>query len=246
MAAALALARAAVEAGTTLVVATPHVSSRWADNDALRIANAVLLLRRELEVAGIALDVQQGAEVALTRAVDLPAEELRRLRLPGGRWLLLECPSDGVAFGVDVMLRGLVADGHELLLAHPERIPAFREDPGVLKRLVDDGLRCQVTAGAFTGRFGREVERFSARLLQQGLVHVVASDAHAVTGRPPTMLAELRQAGLSDELVGRLTTAAPAAILAGEDPRPGGNAASGAMQARLARRASGRSGGTSG
>lgn len=201
-------------------MATPHVSWRWPDNDALQIANAVLLLRRELAAAGIQLDVRRGAEVALARAVDLPGDELRRLRIAGRRWLLLECPEDSGAAGLESVLETLLADGHELLLAHPERIPAFQDEPGTLERLVAAGVRCQVTAGAISGRFGREVRRFSTRLLADGLVHVIASDAHAVSGRPPSMLPELRRAGLPEPLIRRLTHDGPAAVVAGEDPRP--------------------------
>ena len=176
---ALGLARAAVAAGTTTVVATPHVSWRWPDNDALQIADGVLLLRRHLQAESIALDVRRGAEVALTRAVDLPGDELQRLGLGGGPWLLLECPRDGGAAGTEVLLTSLAADGHRLLLAHPERIRAFREDPMLCGRLVREGMRCQVTAGALVGRFGRDVQRFARWLLEEGHVHVVASDAHA-------------------------------------------------------------------
>lgn len=212
---ALALARAAVAAGTTTVVATPHVSWQWPENDSLRIADRVLLFKRELAAEGITLTVRRGGEVALTRAVDLPAGELRRLGLGGGPWLLLECPFQGRPVGLEGSLRGLVADGHRLLLAHPERIPAFREDPGLLARLVDAGMLCQLSAGSFAGRFGRDVQRFSLSLLELGLVHVVASDAHSVTGRPPAIAPALLDSGLPEEQIHWLTQLMPEALLAG-------------------------------
>lgn len=214
------LARAAVAAGTDTVVATPHVSWRWPQNDALRIANGVMLLKRELRAAGVALDVRRGAEVALADAVDLPAGDLARLGLAGGPWLLLECPSQGAAAGVEILIGSLPVEPGRVLLAHPERIRTFREEPELLARLVAAGARCQITASALTGGFGRDVERFSLWLLEQGLVHVAASDAHAVSGRPPSLAKALRRAGVSDAVAQWLTQECPAAVLAGESLPP--------------------------
>ena len=56
-------------------------------------------------------------------------------------------------------------------------------------------------------------------MLEQGLVHVVASDAHDAVRRPPLLREPLEEAGLG-ELVAHLCEAAPAAILAGERPAP--------------------------
>lgn len=63
-------------------------------------------------------------------------------------------------------------------------IVALSGDPArsaLLAAFVARGTRTSVTACAFTGSFGRAVRRFAFELLRQGLVHVVASDAHATT-----------------------------------------------------------------
>ncbi len=73
-----------------------------------------------------------------------------------------------------------------------------------------------MTAGSLVGRFGGEVRRFARRLVEQGLVHNVASDAHDAVRRPPGMAADLREAGLGG-LTDWLTQAVPAAILSGEE-----------------------------
>ena len=58
----------------------------------------------------------------------------------------------------------------------------------------------QVTAGSMTGAFGSTVRRFTAGLLRDGLVHVVASDAHDAVKRPPGLTAGF--AALERELPG--------------------------------------------
>jgi tyrosine-protein phosphatase YwqE len=71
--------------------------------------------------------------------------------------------------------------------------------------------------------YGRTIRDFALRLLDRGLVHVVASDAHG--GRRPARIAgELRDTQIGPELSSWLTDEAPAALLAGESlpPRPEG------------------------
>ena len=217
----LRLARAAVAGGTSTVVATPHVSWRWEANDAASIADAVLRLRLELEAHAIDLDVRPGAEVALTRAMDMPMEELDLLRLAGSPWLLIECPDNAVPDGLEISLRRLLHDGHRIMLAHPERIRAFHERPELLSRFVAGGVRCQVTASALSGGFGAAAKRFGTWMLGEGLAHLAVSDAHSVHGRPPSLRDDLRQAGLDEPLIEWLARDAPRALLEGHElPRP--------------------------
>ena len=188
---AVALARVAHGNGIGTLVATPHVSPVHVDNDAARIAQGVAEVRAALAQEGIPVDVTTGAEVALGRVVDLDDDELAGLRLGGGPWLLLECPlSPAAAYGFPTAARHVAARGHRVLLAHPERSPAFHADPaGTLGPLVEEGMLAQVTAGAFVGRFGRRVQEVAMELLGAGLLHAAASDAHDHVSRPPSIAA---------------------------------------------------------
>jgi protein-tyrosine phosphatase len=218
--ASMALARAAVAAGTGSIVATPHVS--WEHpNDSATIAALVDAVNARLAAEGLPLDVRPGAEIAITRVLELERGELARLALGGGPWILIECPYSPAAAGFDRLLLHLQAQGQQIVLAHPERCPAFHRDPDALVRLVDTGMLTSVTAGAFAGRFGRDVGRFAQRLADAEIVHNVASDAHNDTSRPPGIAGELQNAGLG-YLVEWVACEVPEAILAGRDlpPRP--------------------------
>lgn len=212
----LALARAAVAAGTATIVATPHVSWDYPQNTAALIQEQVAEVNTALMEARMDLEVRPGAEVALTRALDLPDDDLAALRLGGGPWLLLECPLSPVAAGVEQGVQALRERGHEqIVLAHPERVPAFQRDRQMLERLIAGGVLTSVTAGAFVGHFGKDVQRFARRLLADGLVHDVASDAHSVQRRPPAIGPTLHEAGLDATQIDHLARAVPLAILQG-------------------------------
>jgi protein-tyrosine phosphatase len=211
----LTLARAAVADGTRVMVATPHVS--WHHhNDSETIARLTAEFNERLRSEGVALEIRTGAEVAMTRVEGLEDSELQRLHLGGGPWLLLEPPFTPIVTGLDGVVMALQSAGHRVLLAHPERCPALHREPRIVESLVRGGVLTSVTAGSLAGRFGGQVRRFARHLLEQGLVHNVASDTHDATKRPPRLSADLEEAGFAN-LADWLTQAVPAAILAGEE-----------------------------
>ena len=217
----VALARAAASAGTHTLVATPHVSSRYR-NDANTVQRLVEGVNARLAEEGVALNVLPGAEIAITSVAEVERVQLSRLGLGGGRWLLMEPPFTPIAIGMENILSSLQREGYRILLAHPERCPAFHRDRAMLQSLIASGVLTSITAGSLVGRFGREVRRFAVGLIGDGMVHNVASDAHDSVRRPPGMASELERAGLGP-LADWLTRAVPTAILSGEatiPPRP--------------------------
>ncbi len=216
----LALARAVADSGVSTLLATPHVSWRY-PNEAARILPLVDEVNARVQAEGIALEIRTGAEIAMTRAAELDPAELSRLTLGGGEWLLIECPFTPVATGMDALVLDLQRRGHRVVLAHPERCPAFHRDRRPLEMLVRGGVLASITAGSLVGRFGGEVQRFAMQLVRENLVHNVASDTHDLGRRPPGLSAELEQAGLG-ALGEWLTRGVPAAILDGGTipPRP--------------------------
>jgi len=214
------LARAAVAVGMRVLVATPHVSWTY-PNDAATIAGLVDQLNARLHAERIELEIVAGAEIAMTRLVDMRAEELARLSLGGGPFLLVEPPFAPAVTGLDALVFDLQRQGHKVLIAHPERCSAFHRDPDMLQELVNGGILTSITAGSLAGRFGSEVRRFALTMARKGMIHNVTSDTHDPVKRPPGVAAELRQAGL-EPLEDWLTEEVPAAILSGAEipPRP--------------------------
>ncbi len=214
----LEILRAAEAAGIGTLMATPHVSARYR-NDPDTIAAAFERLRGALGADAPDVEVRLGAEVAVTRIAELDPELLGSLRLGDGPWLLVEPPFSDRVGGIDAAIAEVHRLGFRVLMAHPERCPAFHHDPRMLESLVDGGVLTSLTSGSLTGRFGTPAKRLALALLDGGLAHNVASDAHDAVNRPPSIAAELTAAGRA-ELADWLTQEVPAAILSGgEIPR---------------------------
>ena len=180
----LELARAAAAAGTTTLVATPHIT--WdLPNTGATVAEGIAALQPQLDEAGIPIQIRVGGELAVSKAVELSDDDLRALRLGGGDWILAECPLSSWATGFEKLLHALQSRGHRVVLAHPERSPLLQRDIGLVRELVDAGMLSSITAGSMSGRFGNTVRRFTLELLEQDLVHNVASDTHDAQRRPP-------------------------------------------------------------
>jgi protein-tyrosine phosphatase len=221
----LALARAAVDAGTRVLAATSHVSHMFPTDPAL-FPGRLTAVREALQEAGVPLDVVAGGELAPSRLAGLDEAALHVLSLGGGPYLLVECPFSPLAAELEPLVFELQRAGWGVLLAHPERSAAFHRAPDRLAGLVARGALVQITAGSLTGQFGETARRYSLELLREELVHVLASDAHDAIDRPPGLSAGIARAehelGSLDGLAEWLTDDVPAAILAGDPlpPRP--------------------------
>jgi protein-tyrosine phosphatase len=79
------------------------------------------------------------------------------------------------------------------IIAHPERNPVLRQKFTRVEEWVELGCLLQITAMSITGGFGSSAKTASHRLLDRGLVHIVASDTHDPINRSPR-LSEAREA----------------------------------------------------
>jgi protein-tyrosine phosphatase len=226
----VALARAAAAAGINRLVATPHVNATYR-NDAATIARLVKELNERLRAEAIDLEVLPGAEIAITYLPEIAQLQLPLLGLGGGEWLLVEPPFTAVAPALESLVLALRAEGHRVVLAHPERCPALKRDRNVVGALATQGVLMSITAGSLVGQFGGEVKRYALELARDELIHNVTSDAHDTERRPPGLADAIEQAGLQP-LADWLTREVPAAILSGGEIPARPAAAAGARPRR--------------
>jgi protein-tyrosine phosphatase len=179
----LAMARQAAGDGIERVCATPHIRH---DHDVRieQIGERVAELNRALRDEGLPVQVLQGGEVAETAVEALSEEELGRVTLGAGRWILLE-PAPGPLSDTLIARVGHLAErGRRALIAHPERhLSADMYER--IAALIAEGALVQATADFFLR------ERFAdgmRMLAEQGLVHVLSSDAHSSHGGRPLHL----------------------------------------------------------
>ncbi|MEP6976772.1 MAG: CpsB/CapC family capsule biosynthesis tyrosine phosphatase [Thermoleophilia bacterium] len=212
----VAMARAAVADGIRIAAATPHVRDDYPTSPS-EMERGVAQLREALAVEGVPLEVRTGGEIALDRLGLLGPDELTSFALAGNpAYLLLEFPYYGWPLELETRVFELRARGITAVIAHPERNAEVQAAPERLRRLVEQEALVQLTAASIDGRLGRSTRRTALRLLELGLAHLVASDAHAPEVRAVGMKAAAAAIG-DAELARWLTTDVPAAIVDGEE-----------------------------
>ena len=215
----LEMARMAVAEGISTVVCTPHILPSVYDNTGPAIRAAVDSLQAALRHAKIPLRLLSGADVHV--APDL-VEGLRCgrvLSIADSRYLLLEPPHHVLPPRLQDCIFGLMTAGYMPILTHPERLSWIGQHYGVVQQLARSGMVMQITAGSLTGRYGRRAQHWSLRMLDDGLVDVIATDAHNTKTRTPQVsdACQLIAERCGSEEAQKMLLARPQAIIADLD-----------------------------
>lgn len=209
--------------GVRTVVATPHTLVAPYENARSEVLSKLQELNSAIRNFQPALDLRvvPGADVHLCERTlsDLDQGRLTTLN-DNGKFLLVEFPSQGIPYGVESVLFQLMTRGITPIITHPERNYEIAHRPERLLEMIKMGCLGQVTAGSLTGDFGPVVRRAAEELLNHRLVHVIASDAHSINGRPPILSKAVRAAEriVGKEEAKKMVTEYPQAILDGQIP----------------------------
>jgi len=211
----LAMARAYVADGVTVVACTPHIMPGVYENSGSAIRRAVAALQTELDRAHIDLHLVAGADVHLAPGW---VDGFRRgdlLTIAQSRYALVELPRHVPPPRFETSLFDLVAAGYVPILTHPERLHWSRAHYDCVRRLVDIGVWMQVTAGALAGGFGSGVRQLAERLLDDRLVHILATDAHDDVRRRPDLKSgfELAAARIGQQSAWELVATRPRGVI---------------------------------
>jgi protein-tyrosine phosphatase len=208
------MARQAEADGIEAVCATPHIRH---DHDVRieELAERVRGLNARLEQELVAVKILPGGEVAETAVEGLSDEELERVALGDGSWILLEPAPGPLGDSLGRRVAHLAERGHRTIVAHPERhlsADMFER----MAALVADGALIQATADFF---LREEMAAGMLAMAERGLVHVLGSDAHTVlAGRPVRLSPALERLGEVEWLRPHLewiAKTAPHAIVSG-------------------------------
>lgn len=178
------LVKLAVQEGIGTLVATSHALHPSYHADREEVEEKVNILRERLVEEGIEIEIRLGHEI---RIMEDMVERLKMrdvLAIHSSNFVLVEFPSGTVPLFTKEIIKQLVKTGYRPLIAHPERNKVFANNPQKLRELIEYGAFAQVTAGSVAGDFGKEIQKMSMRLIDEGLIHCYGSDVHDKNRRP--------------------------------------------------------------
>ena len=172
----------AAASGITDIVATPHVGSETRDEYYALIGKRYETVKAFAEKYHI--NLYYGAEIFHSTVIN---EQLKKW--PGmfldihGKYVLVETSFMQKPLGLKEMVFELNMQGIRVVFAHPERYLWLTDETDLKDYLVHSGVLFQLDAGSLNGTFSNRVMRYAWEMIDEGLAHFVASDAHNTGGR---------------------------------------------------------------
>ncbi len=183
----LAMAQQFVDDGVTVVACTPHILPGLYNNTGPQIRKSINDLRSAFDGAGIALELVVGSDAHVCPDFVPALRSGRILSLADSRYVLVEPPHHVAPQRMEQFFFDILVAGYVPILTHPERLRWLGQHYDVIKRMTGAGMWNQITASSLTGAFGKSAQYWAERMLDEGLVHILASDAHDVTRRVPNL-----------------------------------------------------------
>ena len=213
----LEMCRLSATDGIEVIVATPHA------HDNVHKTHDPEFLRQKVNELNAHLQgnpkIVLGCELRFTHdVVNHVCKEKSAPTIDGGPYVLVEFPHQVVPLGSSRALFELMSNQIRPIIAHPERNHLLMAEPERFYELVEMGVLGQLDTGSMTGQFGKKVQQAAHVMLENGLIHFIASDCHNTRNRLPGM-SEAVQA--TAEIVGQEYARAiakdnPAAVIEGK------------------------------
>jgi len=199
------------------MVATPHA------HDSVHETSDLGLLRAKVDELNRLLEgnprIELGCELRFTHeVVKQVCTDKSAPTIAGGPYLLVEFPHAVVPLGSERALFELMSNQIRPIIAHPERNHMLIGEPERLFALIEMGALGQADTGSFTGRFGKKVQQTAELMLENGLLHILASDCHNTRSRLPGMSAAVASVAelVGAEFANAMADDNPAAVVRGD------------------------------
>lgn len=165
------------------IVLTPHQKPGRRCLTADKVKEKISLLKEEMEKQQIAVELYPGGELLYSHDLVNSLKGGRVPTMAGTDYVLVEFMPDEewnyVRNGIDRLL----CAGYRPVLAHAERCGCLAGRLSRAEELTELGCFLQVNSQSVTGAGGWMAKKTARALLEEKLIHFVATDAHRAKGK---------------------------------------------------------------
>lgn len=184
---ALEMARIAQKEGIKKMVNTSHFHPDFKYKMGNVLEGEVNNFNLELKKNNIDIEVLLGNELYYSSDLIEELENLDFYTINNSKYILIEFSPMNVPKNLPDVVYEIKLKGYTPILAHVERYSLIMENPNIIYDCINEGAVIQVNASSVLAKHGKEMKRVADILLDNNMVHIIASDAHGSERRRPQL-----------------------------------------------------------
>lgn len=167
--------------GFNNVILTPHFildstyNSNYEAN--IKIYNE---LKERLLNENIDINIYLGNEIFIDKNIPTLLEKNIITSLNGTKYVLVEFPMHNKLLNIEDILYEIRSKGYEVVIAHPERYDAFKEDYSIVDTLREDGFLFQSNYSSILGYYGKDSIKLLKYMLKRHYIDFLGTDIHRI------------------------------------------------------------------
>lgn len=167
--------------GFNNVILTPHFildstyNSNYEAN--IKIYNE---LKERLINENIDINIYLGNEIFIDKNIPTLLEKNIITSLNGTKYVLVEFPMHNKLLNIEDILYEIRSKGYEVVIAHPERYDAFKEDYSIVDTLREDGFLFQSNYSSILGYYGKDSIKLLKYMLKRHYIDFLGTDIHRI------------------------------------------------------------------
>lgn len=181
----IAMAKIAESEGITKIVNTSHCHFDFKYKKGNELKLELEKFNQALKEENINIEVLLGNELYYTSDLIERFDELDFFSMNNSKYILMEFSPINFPKNIEDVIYEIKIRGYIPIIAHAERYKQVQEDVNIVLDCIKEGALIQVNASSILGKNGEKAEDTSKKLLDNNMVHFVATDAHSSNRRRP-------------------------------------------------------------
>ncbi|HJG97253.1 MAG TPA: hypothetical protein K8V90_09150 [Romboutsia timonensis] len=182
---ALEMARIAYNEGIRKIVNTSHYHPSFEYKKGNELLEDIKEFNNILKSNNINIEIYIGNELYYSEDMIDIIEQKEFYTLNNSKYLLIEFPPIRFPKNLVDIIYEIKIRGYIPILAHVERYKEVQENVNLIYDCINEGALIQVNSSSIIGKNGKEAKRVSQILLDNNMVHFIATDAHSSQRRRP-------------------------------------------------------------
>ena len=181
----IAMAKIAESEGITKIVNTSHCHFDFKYKKGNELKLELEKFNQALKEENINIEVLLGNELYYTSDLIERFDELDFFSMNNSKYILMEFSPINFPKNIEDVIYEIKIRGYIPIIAHAERYKQVQEDVNIVLDCIKEGALIQVNASSILCKNGEKAEDTSKKLLDNNMVHFVATDAHSSNRRRP-------------------------------------------------------------